>query len=98
MENLYTKSDLEKAWKDGNAHTYDSHGGEGVEFTGSETFEDFIVNTKSKDLKELIYSDEFGGLPAIIQVKIEQSAKLLDCFFKSSKQDIYRLTEIIKSV
>lgn len=35
-----------------------------------------------KKLKDSIYTDEFGELPGITQVYIENSAKCLDYFFE----------------
>lgn len=40
-QHLYTKRDLMEAWEDGNSHKVDEYGGEGIEFTGSETFEEY---------------------------------------------------------
>lgn len=41
-QHLYTKRDLMEAWQDGNKHEVDQYGGEGISFTGSETFDEYF--------------------------------------------------------
>ena len=46
QERSYSKEDLEKAWEDGRKFEHDYYGGEGGEFTGAESFNDWFEQFK----------------------------------------------------
>ena len=53
MENQqqgYSKEDMKSAWEDGRKFEYDHNGGEGGEFTGAESFEEWFEQFKKKQL------------------------------------------------
>ena len=47
-ERSYSKEDLRLAWEDGREFEYDHNGGEGGEFTGAESFDEWFKNLKKK--------------------------------------------------
>ena len=47
IKKMYNKKDMKSAWEDGRKFEYD-HNGEGGEFTGAESFEEWIEEFKKK--------------------------------------------------
>ena len=45
-EGIYSKEDMKSAWEDGRKFEYDHNGGEGGEFTGAESFEEWFEQFK----------------------------------------------------
>jgi hypothetical protein len=48
QERMYSEEDLRLAWKDGREFEYDHNGGEGGEFTGAESFDEWFEQFKKK--------------------------------------------------
>jgi hypothetical protein len=48
MSKMYSEEDLRNAWEDGRKFEYDHNGGEGGEFTGAESFEEWFGQHKKK--------------------------------------------------
>ena len=47
-ERMYSEKDLKEAWEDGRKFEHDHNGGEGGEFTGAESFEEWFELFKKK--------------------------------------------------